>query len=162
MQRIREISSTIASAVDEQLATTAEIGRSLNEAARASSEISSGVLSVAQAAKETAAGSMSTQSAAAELARMAAELTEMTDRFRLSSEAPGSRSAREGLARTQSLLRERAAREPRMFADAPAAPATGTLDHEASEHGETPRLRTIRGGRGWDGPGGAGARTVNE
>jgi methyl-accepting chemotaxis protein len=163
MQRIREISSTIASAVDEQLATTAEIGRSLNEAARASSEISSGVLSVAQAAKETAAGSMSTQSAAAELARMAAELTEMTDRFRLSSEGPGSRSAREGLARAQSLLRERAVREqPRMFADLPGAPATGTLDEGSSEHGDTPRLRAIRGGRGWDGQGGAGPRTVNE
>jgi methyl-accepting chemotaxis protein len=82
IQQIKDITNTIASAIDQQLATTAEIGRSLSEAAKGSSEISNGVLSVAQAARDTASGSTSTQRAAHELAEMAAELRRLTDRFR--------------------------------------------------------------------------------
>ncbi|HEY3216102.1 MAG TPA: methyl-accepting chemotaxis protein [Candidatus Eisenbacteria bacterium] len=85
--QIRDISNTIATAIDEQLATMAEIGRNLNEAAHGSGEISRGVMSVAQAAKETAAGSVSTQSAAGELARMATELRRITAGFKLSADA---------------------------------------------------------------------------
>jgi len=110
VQQIKDISSTIASAIDEQLATTAEIGRNLNEAARGSTEITHGVLSVAQAARETAAGSMSTQSAAAELARMAAELRGLTVRFKL---APDGAPAREPVAPVATApSRKRAAAEP--------------------------------------------------
>jgi methyl-accepting chemotaxis protein len=82
IQQIKDITNTIASAIDQQLATTAEIGRSLSEAAKGSSEISHGVLSVAQAARDTAAGSASTQRAAQDLAEMAAELRRLTERFR--------------------------------------------------------------------------------
>ena len=82
IQQIKDITNTIASAIDQQLATTAEIGRTLSEAAKGSSEISHGVLSVAQAAKDTASGSASTQRAARELAEMAAELRRLTQRFR--------------------------------------------------------------------------------
>ena len=82
IQQIKDITNTIASAIDQQLATTAEIGRSLSEAAKGSSEISNGVLSVAQAARDTASGSTSTQRAAHELAEMAAELRRLTERFR--------------------------------------------------------------------------------
>ena len=82
IQQIKDITNTIASAIDQQLATTAEIGRSLSEAAKGSSEISHGVLSVAQAARDTASGSTSTQRAAHDLAEMAAELRRLTERFR--------------------------------------------------------------------------------
>jgi methyl-accepting chemotaxis protein len=85
IQQIKDITNTIASAIDQQLATTAEIGRSLSEAAKGSSEISHGVLSVAQAARDTASGSTSTQRAAHDLAEMAAELRRLTDRFRFQS-----------------------------------------------------------------------------
>jgi methyl-accepting chemotaxis protein len=85
IQQIKDITNTIASAIDEQLATTAEIGRSLSEAAKGSSEISHGVLSVAQAARDTASGSTSTQRAAHDLAEMAAELRRLTERFRFQS-----------------------------------------------------------------------------
>ncbi|MGH7741070.1 MAG: methyl-accepting chemotaxis protein [Candidatus Eiseniibacteriota bacterium] len=85
IQQIKDITNTIASAIDQQLATTAEIGRSLGEAAKGSSEISHGVLSVAQAARDTASGSTSTQRAAHELAEMAAELRRLTERFRFQS-----------------------------------------------------------------------------
>jgi methyl-accepting chemotaxis protein len=82
IQQIKDITNTIASAIDQQLATTAEIGRSLSEAAKGSSEISHGVLNVAQAARDTASGSTSTQRAAHDLAEMAAELRRLTERFR--------------------------------------------------------------------------------
>ncbi len=88
IQQIKDLSNAIASAIDQQLATTAEIGRNLNQAARGSTEISSGVVSVAQAAKETAAASVSTQAAAGELARMAADLRQLTGRFKLETEVP--------------------------------------------------------------------------
>ncbi len=91
IQQIKDVSANIAGAIDEQLATTAEIGRTLSEAARGSTEISHGLVSVAEAAKETAAGSVSTQNAAGEMARMAAELRQMTARFQLANEAPGTR-----------------------------------------------------------------------
>jgi len=84
IQQIKDITNTIASAIDQQLATTAEIGRSLSEAAKGSSDISHGVLSVAQAARDTASGSTSTQRAAHDLAEMAAELRRLTERFRFS------------------------------------------------------------------------------
>jgi methyl-accepting chemotaxis protein len=93
IQQIKDVSANIAGAIDEQLATTAEIGRTLSEAARGSSEISHGLVSVAEAAKETAAGSVSTQNAAGEMARMAAELRQLTARFQIEPEVRGSRGA---------------------------------------------------------------------
>ena len=89
IQQIRDISNTIASAVDEQLATTSEISRSLSEAARGSAEISGGMAGVAQAARDTATGSTRTQDAAGELARMAAELRRVTAKFRFEVEGAG-------------------------------------------------------------------------
>jgi len=86
IQQIRDISNTIASAVEEQLATTSEISRSLTEAARGSAEISGGMAGVAQAAKDTATGSTSTEKAAGELARMAAELRRVTAKFKFQVE----------------------------------------------------------------------------
>ena len=94
IQQIKDISNTIASAVDEQLATAAEIGRSLGEAARSTSEISGGVQNVALAAKDTAAGSASTQRSAGELAKLASELRRLTVQFKFanaSAEADSSR-----------------------------------------------------------------------
>jgi hypothetical protein len=82
IQQIKDISNTIASAVDQQHATAAEIGRSLGDAAKGSSEISSGVLNVAEAAKDTAKASSSTLRSAESLAQMAAELRYLTDHFR--------------------------------------------------------------------------------
>jgi methyl-accepting chemotaxis protein len=82
IQQIKDISNTIASAVDQQLATTGEIGRSLGEAAKGSSEISSGVLNVAEAAKDTAKASSSTLRSAEALGQMAVELRHLTEQFR--------------------------------------------------------------------------------
>ncbi|MGE5504911.1 MAG: methyl-accepting chemotaxis protein [Actinomycetota bacterium] len=50
--RIDEISTTIASAVEEQSAATAEIARNVEEAARGTQEVSSNITNVTQAASE--------------------------------------------------------------------------------------------------------------
>lgn len=74
IDRVASLQSTIASAVEEQTATTNEISRSVTEAARGSAEIAENITSVATAARSTTAGAESTQTAAAELARVAADL----------------------------------------------------------------------------------------
>lgn len=80
--QINDISSTIASAVEQQTATTGEIARSISEAARGSAEIAQNITAVASAARSTSEGAMNTQRAGEQLARMAAELTELVGRFR--------------------------------------------------------------------------------
>jgi methyl-accepting chemotaxis protein len=80
--QINEIQATIASAVEEQAATTSEIGRNVQEAARGTTEIAENVNGVAQAAQSTAEGVGSTQQAAQELARMADELKTLVGEFR--------------------------------------------------------------------------------
>jgi methyl-accepting chemotaxis protein len=81
IQQIKDISNSIATALEEQLAASGEIGRNLSEASRGSNEISGGIGRVAQIAKDTAGGSENTQKAAEELARLATELRELTLRF---------------------------------------------------------------------------------
>lgn len=79
--QINDIQNTIASAVEEQTATTNEISRNVSEAAKGSSEIAMNITGVAQAAKNTSAGAADTQKAASELTRMAAELQKLVGQF---------------------------------------------------------------------------------
>ncbi|HWA75494.1 MAG TPA: PAS domain-containing methyl-accepting chemotaxis protein [Polyangiaceae bacterium] len=72
--QINEFQTTIASAVEQQAATTNEIARSASEAARNSNEISGNIAGVSAAAKDTTEGANNTLSAAQELARLASEL----------------------------------------------------------------------------------------
>ena len=81
INRINDISTTIASAVEEQTATTAEITRNAGEAAQGSNEIAQNITGVAQAAQSTTSGANDTQGAAGELARMASELQSLVGRF---------------------------------------------------------------------------------
>jgi methyl-accepting chemotaxis protein len=74
ISQMHDISTTIASAVEEQTATTKEIARNVSEAALGESHVTENITSVAQAARSTSGGAQSTQTAAGELARMAAEL----------------------------------------------------------------------------------------
>ena len=77
--RINDIQTTIASAVEEQSATTNEIGRNVTEASKGSLEIAKNITGVATAAKDTSAGAAGTQKAAAELAELAASLQALVD-----------------------------------------------------------------------------------
>jgi methyl-accepting chemotaxis protein len=81
INQINDISNTIASAVEEQTATTNEIGRNVAEAAKGSAEITQNITSVAHAAQSTSAGARDSRQAAASLARMASELQQMVSRF---------------------------------------------------------------------------------
>ena len=74
INQISNISNTIASAIEEQTATTNEIARSVGEAAKGNLEISTNIASVAAAAKDTTAGACRTEAAARELMRMLEEL----------------------------------------------------------------------------------------
>ncbi len=74
INKINDISNTIASAVEEQTATTNQMTRSVNEATKGTSEISDNIAGVAQAAQSTTQGAMDSQNASKELARMANEL----------------------------------------------------------------------------------------
>ncbi|WP_437205122.1 methyl-accepting chemotaxis protein [Planctomicrobium sp. SH664] len=83
INQISDVSGTIASAVEEQTATTGEIGRSIKEAAGGSSDIVRRVLSVAKAADGTMQGAGNTQQAADELSRMAVALQNLVGRFKI-------------------------------------------------------------------------------
>ena len=94
--QINDAQNTIASAVEEQTATTNEMARNVDEASKGSSEIAQNITVVAQAAESTTSGARDTQTAAGELARMAAELQSIVSRFRFESggaAAVGSESA---------------------------------------------------------------------
>ena len=74
INKISDYQNTIASAVEEQTATTNEITRNISEAAQGSTEIAKNILGVAEAARNTTMGATDTEKAALELARMAASL----------------------------------------------------------------------------------------
>ena len=80
--QMHDISTTIASAVEEQIATTREIARNVSEAAIGESHVTENITSVAQAARMTSGGAKSTQTAAGELAGMAAELQRIVGVFK--------------------------------------------------------------------------------
>jgi methyl-accepting chemotaxis protein len=80
--QINDIQNTIASAVEEQSATTNEISRNLAEAAHGSSDITRNIGGVAEAARSTTAGATDTQKAAQSLERMSAELQDLISQFK--------------------------------------------------------------------------------
>ena len=82
INQINDISNTIASAVEEQTATTNEMGRNVTEAAKGSAEIAENITGVAQAAKSTSDGATDTLGAAQSLAKMATDLQGLVSRFK--------------------------------------------------------------------------------
>ena len=83
IKQIYDIQNTIASAVEEQTATTNEIARNVAEAARGSSDIAQNITGVAHAAHGTSSGAAATQEAARELAEMADRLLRLVAQFRV-------------------------------------------------------------------------------
>ncbi|MBK7972622.1 MAG: PAS domain S-box protein [Deltaproteobacteria bacterium] len=82
INQINDIQTAIASAVEEQTATTNEIGRNVGEAAQGSTEIAGNITGVAKAAQSTADGAATSLTSARELARMAEEMKSSLSRFR--------------------------------------------------------------------------------
>lgn len=82
INRINEHQTTIASAVEEQDATTNEMSRAVSSAAVGSEQIAENLASVAAAAAATTVGVQGNQQAAAELAHIAGEMRLLVGRFR--------------------------------------------------------------------------------
>jgi len=87
IDKISHISSVIATAVEEQSATTNEMSRTVTEAAKGASEISHNINGVAQAAQGTSNSVAESQKATDHLTAMSAELRELVGRFKISARA---------------------------------------------------------------------------
>jgi methyl-accepting chemotaxis protein len=82
VDRVRDIQTTIASAVEEQAATTNEIGRNVADAARGASEIADNIGGVSEVVQQAADGANRTQTAAGDVKRTAEELRTLVSGFR--------------------------------------------------------------------------------
>nr|WP_184944577.1 methyl-accepting chemotaxis protein [Planomonospora venezuelensis] len=80
--RISDYQLTIASAVEEQSATTNEMNRSVAEAAQGSAGIATNISVLADAAQVTAEGVSESRKAAANLAELSTRLHDLVSRFR--------------------------------------------------------------------------------
>jgi methyl-accepting chemotaxis protein len=94
IEQINDTQATIASAVEEQTATTNEMSRHVSEAATGAAEIASSITGVAAAAAATSEGVTETLSSSAELTRMSTELTDLASRFTCSGQAIGAHGDR--------------------------------------------------------------------
>jgi methyl-accepting chemotaxis protein len=79
---INDYQLTIASAVEEQTATTNEMSRSVAEAASGSGDIAANIVAVARAANDATAGAGETATSARKLAGIAAEMEQLVGQFR--------------------------------------------------------------------------------
>jgi methyl-accepting chemotaxis protein len=77
IKQVNEISNAIASEVEEQSLTTAEMTRTAREAAHDSSEITRNIIGVAEVAKSTARGANDSLQAAQALSKMSADLRKL-------------------------------------------------------------------------------------
>jgi methyl-accepting chemotaxis protein len=93
IDKISQISTTIATAVEEQSATTGEMARNVTEAAQGANTISSNITGVAQAAQDTSTNVTQAQTATEHLAAMANELRELVGRFKVDDYEHGRKGA---------------------------------------------------------------------
>src|SRR6202030_1256731 len=83
IHQINDISSTIATAVEEQNATPNEMSRNVSEAATGSGEITSNIAGVAEAAQGTTHGATDTQKASQQLVETSTQLRRLVEQFKL-------------------------------------------------------------------------------
>jgi methyl-accepting chemotaxis protein len=88
--KISDISTAIASAVEEQTATTNEIGRSVSEAAKGAGEIAGNISRVAEATQSTTSRTQDTEKASQALAETASQLEKLVGRFKLQQQSAAS------------------------------------------------------------------------
>jgi methyl-accepting chemotaxis protein len=81
INQISDIQSTIASAVEEQAATTADIARNVADTSVGSAEIARNIAAVAAAAEQTSSGVGEAANAAERVSRVAGDLDNLLDRF---------------------------------------------------------------------------------
>jgi methyl-accepting chemotaxis protein len=93
--QINQLQGTIAAAVEEQSVTTNEISRNVAEAARGTAEIVDNIGAVSATAQNTRDAAGQTQRAAEDLARVAAELQGLVDRFKYDRGRPSAPATRQ-------------------------------------------------------------------
>jgi methyl-accepting chemotaxis protein len=81
IHRVNEISTAIASAVEEQGAATQEISRSVQQAAQGTQEVSANIVIVSTAAQETGSAAAQVLEASTELAKQAEVMREEVERY---------------------------------------------------------------------------------
>ncbi|HEU4346946.1 MAG TPA: methyl-accepting chemotaxis protein [Actinoplanes sp.] len=81
--KINDYQTTIASAVEEQTATTAEMSRSISEVASGSSRIAANIADVSAASASAVRGVTRTRQASAEVAKTAEELRGLVNAFKI-------------------------------------------------------------------------------
>ena len=93
INQVSDISCTIATAVEEQSATTNEMSRNVNEAAQGSGEITRNIAGVAEAAQGTTRGATDTQKASQQLVEMSTQLRSLVGQFKINADASGTATA---------------------------------------------------------------------
>ena len=111
IHQINEISCTIATAVEEQDATTNEMSRNVNEAAQGSGEITSNIAGVAEAAQSTTRGACDTQKASQQLVATSAQLRLLVEQFKTGENKTNTddTSLQQEVASSMSISKSRAA-----------------------------------------------------
>jgi methyl-accepting chemotaxis protein len=82
INEVNDISGTIASAVEEQSATTNEMSRNVAEAAKGVQEIAHNITGVAEAAADTSKGAITTEQTATQLTRNSEIITNLVNKFK--------------------------------------------------------------------------------
>jgi len=95
INQLNEISATIATAVEEQSATTNEMSRNVTEAAKGSTEITQNIAGVSQAAQGTSSSAHESLKAAEQLAQMSTELRGLIEQFRVSGDGASNGRSRQ-------------------------------------------------------------------
>jgi methyl-accepting chemotaxis protein len=95
INQVNGISTTIATAVEEQSATTNEMARNVSEAANGSGEITSNIVGVAEAAQSTTRGASDTQKASQRLVEMSTQLRSLVGQFKINADLSGVRTKRD-------------------------------------------------------------------
>jgi methyl-accepting chemotaxis protein len=94
INQINDISTTIATAVEEQNATTNEMSRNVTHAAQGSGEITSNIAAVAKAAEDTTRDATDTQKASQQLVETSSHLRKLVNQFKINTPgADGERNA---------------------------------------------------------------------
>jgi methyl-accepting chemotaxis protein len=83
--QINDVQQLIATAVEEQTATTAEMNRSISQAASGSGEVLSSVQQVASSVNGTLHDAAQVQAAGEDLTQISTELRELAGQFRYQS-----------------------------------------------------------------------------
>ena len=94
INQISDISSTIATAVEEQSATTNEMSRNVTEAAKGSTQITQNIAGVSQAAQGTSSSAHESMRAAQQLAQMSTQLRGLVEQFKVNSDIQEDRQQR--------------------------------------------------------------------